>query len=175
MTADPFTVLGLPARPDLTDDDVRSAWRRIAAATHPDRPDGGDPGRFAVASAAWAELRTSDGRGEAYAGLAAGSRWRPAPRGQAGAPPRAGAGAHSRGDPLAGAGDAGTFAARIRRGRPAMLALRVAITVGVCVAAFGIAGAQPAAAGLAAGALTWFGLTARHDLMPPGRRPPGTG
>ena len=29
--------------PDLTDDDVRAAWRRIAAATHPDRDDGGDP------------------------------------------------------------------------------------------------------------------------------------
>ena len=51
--ADPFSVLGLPARADLTDDDVRSAWRRIAAATHPDRADGGDPGRFAAAAAAY--------------------------------------------------------------------------------------------------------------------------
>jgi len=40
---DPFAALGLAARPDLTDDDVRAAWRRIAASTHPDRADGGDP------------------------------------------------------------------------------------------------------------------------------------
>jgi hypothetical protein len=64
---DPFAVLGLPARPDLTDDDVRFAWRRIAATSHPDRDDGGDPLRFAVAAAAYATLRTSDGRGEALA------------------------------------------------------------------------------------------------------------
>ena len=38
----PFTVLGLPTDPDLTDEQVRAAWRAIAAATHPDRPDGGN-------------------------------------------------------------------------------------------------------------------------------------
>ena len=37
----PFTALGLPADPHLTDEQVRAAWRAIAAATHPDRPDGG--------------------------------------------------------------------------------------------------------------------------------------
>ena len=243
MTADPFTVLGLPVRPDLTDDDVRSAWRRIAAATHPDRPDGGDPDRYAIAGAAYTELRTPSGRGEAHADLAAGNPWRPRPRrpvpapqaraaaadtrgaqGSSGAPPRDTAAAdtrgaqrpsgapprdtaaadtrgaqgpsgapprdtaaadtrgaqrpsgapprdsaaRSRGGLRADARGAGALAARIRRGRPALLALRVAITVGVCVAAFGIVGAQPAAAGLATGALTWFLLTARHDLMPPG-------
>jgi curved DNA-binding protein CbpA len=262
VTADPFTVLGLPVRPDLTDDDVRSAWRRIAAATHPDRPDGGDPDRYAVAGAAYTELRTPSGRGEAHADLAAGNPWRPRPRrpvpaaqaraatadtrgapgpsgapprdtaaadagreqGRSGAPPRDTAAAdtrgaqrpsgapprdtatadtrgarrpsgapprdtaaadtrgaqrpsgasprdsaaRSRGGLRADARGAGALAARIRRGRPALLALRVAITVGVCVAAFGIVGAQPAAAGLATGALTWFLLTARHDLMPPG-------
>ena len=68
--ADPFSALGLPARADLTDDDVRSAWRRIAAATHPDRADGGDPGRFALAAAAYTMLRTRSGRGEALADLA---------------------------------------------------------------------------------------------------------
>jgi hypothetical protein len=57
--------------------------------------------------------------------------------------------------------------ARIRRGRPALLAVRVAGAAGVCVAAFGIVGAQPAAAGLVTGALTWLLLTARHDLRPP--------
>ena len=36
-TSNPFAALGLPARADLSDDDVRAAWRRLAAATHPDR------------------------------------------------------------------------------------------------------------------------------------------
>src|SRR5712671_6132214 len=57
---------------------------------------------------------------------------------------------------------AGTLAAAIRRGRPALLAVRVAVTAGVCAAAFGIVGVQPAAAALATGALTWLLLTARH-------------
>ena len=34
----PFELLGLPASAGVTDEDVRAAWRRIAAATHPDRP-----------------------------------------------------------------------------------------------------------------------------------------
>ena len=70
---DPFAVLGLPALAELTDDDVRAAWRRIAAATHPDREDGGDPARFGAAAAAYALLRTSFGRGEALADLSAGA------------------------------------------------------------------------------------------------------
>lgn len=71
MREDPFTVLGLPVRADLTDDDVRASWRRIAAATHPDREDGGDPAQFGAAAAAYALLRTSFGRGEALADLRA--------------------------------------------------------------------------------------------------------
>src|SRR6202035_5136368 len=59
-----------PARPDLNDEQVRAAWRSIAAATHPDRPDGGDLARYTAASAAYAELRTPWGRSEAYADLA---------------------------------------------------------------------------------------------------------
>ena len=66
----PFEALGLPERPDLTDEQVRAAWRKIAAATHPDRPDGGDLARYTAASAAYAELRTPWGRSEAYADLA---------------------------------------------------------------------------------------------------------
>lgn len=66
---DPFAVLGLPARRDLTDEDVRAAWRRIAAATHPDLADGGDPARYSTAAAAYDTLRTSFGRGEALADL----------------------------------------------------------------------------------------------------------
>jgi curved DNA-binding protein CbpA len=73
MQSDPFAELGLPALAELTDDDVRAAWRRIAAATHPDREDGGDPARFGSAAAAYALLRTSFGRGEALADLSAGT------------------------------------------------------------------------------------------------------
>jgi curved DNA-binding protein CbpA len=181
MTADPFRALGLPARPDLTDDDVRAAWRRVAAATHPDRADGGDPARFAAAAAAYTELRTRYGRGEAHADLAAGGRRRqrrpgPVPPGPAA---RTGPGAPSGQEtapslaptpgPATAPGRAtARLASRIRRGRPALLALRVAIAAGVSAVAFAVAGAQPAAGGLAAGALTWLLLTARHDLMPPG-------
>jgi hypothetical protein len=66
MKADPFAALGLPAQPELSDDEVRAAWRRVAAATHPDRDDGGDPAAFAAAAAAYTELRTMTGRREAY-------------------------------------------------------------------------------------------------------------
>ena len=80
---------------------MRAAWRRIAAATHPDRADGGDPGRFAVAAAAYTVLRTRSGRGEALADLA-GSRG-PAPLGHArpghGVTRQAGAAQPGRGGP----------------------------------------------------------------------------
>ena len=74
MTAragDPFRAIGLEPRSELGDDDIRAAWRRIAAATHPDRPDGGDPAAFARAAAAYAALRSPAGRGEALADLLA--------------------------------------------------------------------------------------------------------
>jgi hypothetical protein len=193
VTAGPFAALGLPARPDLTDDDIRAAWRRIAAATHPDRADGGDPARFAAAAAAYTELRTRYGRGEAYADLTTGNgpvpetRQRPgparplprrettphretaphadaAPHGEA---PSRGEAA-SRGETAGHRDTTAGLAARVRRGRPALLALRIAIAAAITVAAFAILGALPAAAGLAAGALTWLLLTARHDLAPPG-------
>jgi hypothetical protein len=191
VTGDPFTALGLPVRADLTDDDIRAAWRRIATATHPDRADGGDPGRFAVAAAAYTELRTRSGRGEAYADLAPGKGRRrpdarvvPPPPGAA----LAGTGSERGGPATADPGAAGqpvtrlpaaagpvtprwapaVLAGRVRRGRPAILALRVAIAAGISAAAFAIAGAQPAAGGLTAGMVTWLLLTARHDLAPPG-------
>src|SRR5579859_4326047 len=66
---DPFAELGLPALAELTDDDVHAAWRRIAAATHPDREDGGDPARFGAAAGAYVVLRTGFGRSEALADL----------------------------------------------------------------------------------------------------------
>jgi hypothetical protein len=142
VTGDPFTALGLPVRPDVTDDDVRAAWRRIAAATHPDRADGGDPDRYAAAGAAYTVLRTGYGRGEAYADLT-------------------GPGQRSL---LACFLGIAALASRVSRGRPVVLALRLAAAAGVAAAAFAIAGPQPGSAGLATGALTWFILTARHDL-----------
>jgi hypothetical protein len=169
VSPDPFGALGLPVRADLTDDDVRAAWRRIAAATHPDRDDGGDPARFAEAAAAYTELRTRYGRGEAYADLSAGRRLSTpvatpsaAPSGLAGFDP--GPAGTSR-----PAGPVGPLAGRIARGRPWLLALRLAIAVAISVAAFAATGAQPGAIGLTVGAATWFLLTARHDLAPPGR------
>ncbi len=65
--ASPFAVLGLDPAGSVSDDDVRAAWRRLAAATHPDRADGGDPARFASAAAAYTDLRTATGRNEARA------------------------------------------------------------------------------------------------------------
>ncbi len=56
---------------------------------------------------------------------------------------------------------------RIRRGRPARLALRVLIAVAVGTIAVVVAGSQPATPALITGALTWLLLTARHDLAPP--------
>ena len=165
--ADPFTVLGLPASRGLTDDDVRAAWRRIAAATHPDRADGGDAATFAAAAAAYTIARTGYGRAEALADLARpaglrrlrparpGRRWRPAAAGE-----------RRRRRPAAGL-VAGRWGSRVRRGRPVRLALRIAaaavVSAGVAVAA----GARPATPALITGVLTWLALTARHDLAPP--------
>ena len=69
MIFNPFEALGLPTRPDLDDDQVHAAWQAIAKATHPDRPDGGDPAWYAQASAAYAQLNCPWGRSEAYADM----------------------------------------------------------------------------------------------------------
>ena len=207
--ADPFAALGLPPRADLTDDDVRAAWRRIATATHPDRADGGDPGRFAVAAAAYTVLRTRSGRGEALADLASpapapGRPWAPASRSRRrldtpdrpvgaarpDAPALTDAAAltdpRSRRPDTAGRPDGAArpkalrvtwpgrlsavrLLSRIRRGRPARLALRVLIAAALGAVAVAVAGSQPATPALITGAVTWLVLTARHDLAPPGR------
>ena len=150
--ADPFAILGLPAQPGLGDDEVRAAWRRMAAATHPDRADGGDPARFAAAAAAYTTLRTRFGRGEALADLA-----RPAGH------PRPG---QRRRWQRAYASPA-RLLARVRQGRPALLALRLAAVAAVSVTAVAVAGRAPATPALIVGAVTWLMLTARHDLAPP--------
>jgi hypothetical protein len=157
MTApDPFTVLGLPADPDLTDEQVRAAWRAIATATHPDRPDGGDPARYAAASAAYALLRTPWGRSEAYADLAA----QPPPH-VAASRPTARVPVRSLARPVALA------PARIRHGRPGRLALRVLAAALLAVVAVWAGVGGPAAAGVVAGLVIWLALTARGDLAPP--------
>jgi len=174
--ADPFTVLGLPARAGLSDDEVRAAWRRIAGATHPDRADGGDAARFAAAAAAYTILRTNFGRTEALADLARPGRprrWRP----RAGRPPAAGRagrrwrpaadGERRRWRPAAGPA-ASRWWSRVRRGRPARLALRIAAAAAVSAGVALVAGPRPATPALITGALTWLALTARHDLAPPG-------
>jgi hypothetical protein len=156
----PFAALGLPASlglpvsTELTDDDVRAAWRRVAAATHPDRADGGDPAAFAAAAAAYTALRTRAGRAEALAGMRAQVR---GPR---------------KGGPVPGRWYllAPTFTvSRIAQGRPRRLALRTLAVAAACYLAVAAAGWQPASAAVMTGALTWLLRTGRADLGP--RRP----
>ncbi len=151
--------LGLAADASLTDDDVRMAWRRVAAATHPDRADGGDPAAFAAAAADYTLLRTRSGRGELLAEDAGGTE-----AGVTGPPPHP-----------AGAGQAADLVWRISHGRPWRLAARVAAALGLCAAALAVAGRLPAGPALVTGALTWLALTARRDVAPRTRLPPSPG
>jgi curved DNA-binding protein CbpA len=178
--ADPFSALGLTARPGITDDEARAAWRRIAAATHPDRADGGDPARFAVAAAAYTALRTPFGRSEARADLAerpGHGGWRglhrvPEDRGKGDpvARPEPAAMGRPTGSGLGSRRSAGAarLLSRARRGRPALLVLRLAIVGAVSATAITVAWTAPATPALITGAVTWLLLTARHDLAPPG-------
>jgi hypothetical protein len=148
----PFAALGLPARAGLADADVRAAWKRIAAATHPDRDDGGDAARFGAAAAAYDTLRTAYGRGEALADL-----------GRAGGPPRAGRAARR---PVLG-----PVLGLVRlpgRGPGRRLAVRAAAAACVSVAGVLAAGWTPGTVGLLAGALTWLAVTGR-PVRGPGR------
>jgi len=160
VAADPFWVLGLEPRPDLTDDDVHAAWRRAASATHPDREDGGDPRRFADTAAAYTALRTRFGRGEALADLHAVPPPAATPSG------RQSVTALHGGQPFA-AGP--RLLARVRRGRPTRLAVRVLGALAASAAAVAAAGPHPAAPALVTGVATWLVLTARHDLAPGGQ------
>jgi hypothetical protein len=157
-TPHPFTALGLPVRPDLSDEQVRTAWRQIATATHPDRPDGGNPARYTAASAAYAILRTPWGRSEAYADLTT-------------APPLTGRII----PPAAPAARPGLnrwravalIPARIRHGRPARLAARIAAAAVLAVLALHTGAGTPAIAGLITGIGMWLALTVRADMAPP--------
>lgn len=152
----PFGALGLPASADLTDDDVRAAWRRAADATHPDRADGGNPAAFADAAAAYALLRTQAGRTEALAdardrqhGAASGDTGSvgPVPGLKPGLPLRA-----------------ANVASQIAHGRPLRLALRVLAVVAAAWVAVATVGWQPASAAVITGALTWLLRTGSADL-----------
>ena len=175
MTANPFETLGLPVRRDLDDEQVRAAWRAIAAATHPDRPDGGDLARYTAASAAFAELRTPWGRSEAWADLAeqAWADGRDGPEGD-GEPDTSPLPAIPAGPP--GPPPAHPLAAlwqlpsRIRRGRPCRLLIRAVIAAALSLLVLNLIPGQPAAPADVAGLILWFVLTGRKDLAPPPER-----
>jgi hypothetical protein len=161
----PFRALGLPERPDLTDEQVRAAWRNIAAATHPDRPDGGDLARYTAASAAYAELRSPWGRSEAYADLADQADDGPV---TAPLPPVPGeAPLVPPWQPLLALTQ---VPARIRSGRPLRLALRGLIAAGLALVVLQLVPGTPAAPADVLGLIIWFVLTGRKDLAPPPER-----
>src|SRR6202453_1726485 len=168
MTANPFTDLGLPARPDLTDEQVRAAWRQIAAATHPDRPGGGDVARYTAATAAYAQLRTGWGRSEAYADLAGGDADTaplaavpaPLPAVPAPEPPPSAAPARVPWAP----GAVWLLPSRIRYGRPLRLPIRALAAALLSLAVLNLIPGQPAEPALVTGLILWFLLTSRSDL-----------
>jgi hypothetical protein len=183
VTHNPFQALGLPERPDLDDETVRAAWRQIAAATHPDRADGGDLARYTQASAAYAELRTPWGRSEAYADLDPQTPQSPH-TGQArrNGPPDDGEPDTAPMAPVPGETLPGPVSpwlrlaavtllpSRIRRGRPLRLLIRAALAAGLSLAVLALIPGQPAAPADVAGLATWFVLTGRRDLAPPPER-----
>jgi len=156
---DPFGALGLAHRRELADDDVRAAWRRVAAATHPDRADGGDPEAFAAAAAAYTVLRTATSRGEALADLVEDrARWQPRPAVRF--RPRA------RLRPAALVAGVLLMLIRVRQGRPLMLAVRVITAAAVVAIAVMAVGWQPASLAILVGTLTWLIRTVPSDLAP---------
>ena len=196
MSTDPFAALGLPARNDLTNEQVRAAWREIAAATHPDRPDGGDIARYTAAASAYAQLRTQWGRSEAYADQAEaaaaagygydgygsdgygsdgygryGYGYGSDGAGTAPLPVVGGGGDEMPPRPgaaLARLARAGwLLPARIARGRPLRLALRGIAAAVMSAVVMRLVGGQPAGPAVVVGILTWFVLKGRGDLAPP--------
>jgi hypothetical protein len=152
----PFAVLGLPVRADLSDAQVRTAWRTIAAATHPDRPDCGDVGAYTAAATAYAQLRTAWGRSEAYADLATTDPHVPAP-----ATPPARWPGQNLGPGLL------LLPARIRHGRPVRLLLRAVTAALLSLLALALIPGQPSGPAIVTGLVTWFVFSARLDLAPP--------
>jgi len=166
-TPSPFRALGLPERPDLTDEQVRAAWRNIAAATHPDRPDGGDLARYTAASAAYAELRTPWGRSEAYADLGDQADDGPA---TVPIPVIPGAGPPALAPPWQPLLALAQVPARISSGRPLRLAIRGLIAAALALIVLQLIPGTPAAPADVIGLILWFILTGRKDLAPPPER-----
>ncbi len=162
MSDGPFALLGLSAADDLTDDEVRAAWRRLATATHPDRADGGDPERFASAAAAYTELRTRSGRGEARAALSSPGQTGTAPGPTASLAERAIrlAGLSRLPGPVSRFGPPRPFAPV----RPVRLLVKIAVALIAGVGGVWAAGHGPARPALAVGAATWLAVTTWHDL-----------
>ena len=165
----PFEALGLPTRPDLTDEQVRAAWRAVAAATHPDRADGGDLAAYTAASAAYAELRTPWARSEAYADLMeraarAGDEPDTSPLPVTGGleplppPPW---------QPLLAVWQ---LPARIRRGRPLRLVVRGAVAAALSLFVLWRIPGSAAAPADVSGLVLWFVLSGHRDLAPPPER-----
>ena len=160
MTFNPFETLGLPTRPDLDDEQVRTAWRAIATATHPDRPDGGDPAWYAQASAAYAQLNSGWGRSEAYADQLEAQNGGtiplpffihdPAPARRTYRPLR-------------------LLPSRIVHGRPLRLVIRAAATALLSLFVLWLIPGTAAAPADVFGLIWFFALTARSDLAPPPR------
>jgi hypothetical protein len=181
ITTNPFAVLGLPERPDLDDETVRAAWRAIAAATHPDREDGGDLARYTQATAAYHELQTPWSRSEAYADLT-DQAW---VHGLKAAYPDYFPG-HDPGIPPEDIPEIVVIPpppfwlahpiywlvnlpSRVIHGRPVRMLIRAAVAAGLSLAALALIPGQIAAPVLIAALICWFTVTARSDLAPPPR------
>jgi hypothetical protein len=168
MSTNPFDALGLPTRADLTDEQVRAAWRAIATATHPDRADGGDVARYTAATAAYVTLRTPWGRSEAFADMAAAAH-------DTSPLPAVPGGADAEPEVLIGPGEllaayTWQLPARIRHGRPLRLLVRAAVAAVLCRGVLALIPGDPAAPPLVAALITWFVVTGRSDLAPPRHR-----
>ena len=150
----PFEALGLPVSMDLSDAQVRAAWRAIAADTHPDRP-GGDITDYTTAANAYAQLRTAWGRSEAYADLVAGP-YVPVPGIRLARWPGIGL-----------ARDLLLVPARIRHGRPLRLLARAVIAVLLSLLLLALIPGQASGPAIVTGLVIWFVLSARGDLAPP--------
>ena len=105
---------------------------------------------------AYAQLRTAWGRSEAYADLATGQPYIPAPAA-----------------PLPRAPGAGILRAvllipaRIRHGRPLRLLARAIVAAVLSLLVLHLVPGQPSGPAVVTGLITWFVLTGAGDLAPP--------
>ena len=144
--------------PDLSDAQVRTAWKDIAAETHPDRPGGGDITDYTAAATAYAQLRTRLGT---VRGLRRPRR-RPSPH------------VPVPGSPVSrptGLADLGRrlllVPARIRHGRPLRLAARALAAALLSLLVLALIPGQASGPAVVTGLVIWFFFTARADLAPP--------